>query len=58
MEKGIKIRFFSYGDLDFLIAIALKYSKSLAEIGGFLINILKIKHVSNFEVKFNLNSFN
>ena len=43
------------GGLSFLIAVALKFSKTIVEISDFLIYILKKKHENTFEVRFDLN---
>ena len=41
-------------DLDIIIVMALKFSKSVVEISDLLILILKNKYETNFEVKFDL----
>ena len=41
-------------DLDIIIVMALKFSKSVVEISELLILILKNKYKTNFEVKFDL----
>ena len=53
-KKLLRSFYIASADLDLLIAIALKFSKSIVEISDFLLLILKKKHVNDFDVKFDL----
>ena len=55
-KKLLKSTFVTISDLGLIIAIALKFSKSMVEISDFLMFILKKKHFDNFEIKFDLNN--
>ena len=55
-KKLLKSTFVTISDLGLIIAIALKFSKSMVEISDFLMFILKKKHFYNFEIKFDLNN--
>ena len=53
-RKLLRLNFVKSTDLDIIIAMALKFSRSVVEISDFLILILKKKYVNDFEVKFDL----
>ena len=55
-KKLLKSTFVTISDLGLIIAIVLKFSKSIVEISDFLMFILKKKHFYNFEIKFDLNN--
>ena len=55
-KKLLKSTFVTISDLELIIAIVLKFSKSIVEISDFLMFILKKKHFYNFEIKFDLNN--
>ena len=55
-KKLLKSTFVTISDLGLIIAIVLKFSKSIVEISDFLMFILKKKHFDNFEIKFDLNN--
>ena len=50
------MNYISYGNLAILIAVALKYAKTIVKVSEILIYILQKKHMNSFEVKFNLNN--
>ena len=53
-KRLLRLNYITNTDLEILIVIMLKFSKSVVEISDFLILILKKKHENNFEVKFDL----
>jgi len=53
-KRLLRLNYITNTDLEILIVIMLKFSKSVVEIIDFLILILKKKHENNFEVKFDL----
>ena len=53
-RKLLRLNFVKITELDIIIAMALKFSRSVVEISDFLILILKKKYVNDFEVKFDL----
>ena len=53
-NKLLKSEYIFYSNLGLIIAIALKFSKSMVDKSDFLIFILKKKHLNNFEIKFDL----
>ena len=55
-KKLLKSTFVTISDLELIIAIVLKFSKSIVEISDFLMFILKKKHFDKFEIKFDLNN--
>ena len=55
-KKLLKSTFVTISDLGLIIAIVLKFSKSIVEISDFLMFILKKKHFDNFKIKFDLNN--
>ena len=55
-KKLLKSTFVTISDLGLIIAIVLKFSKSIVEISDFLMFILKKKHFDKFEIKFDLNN--
>ena len=55
-KKLFKSTFVTISDLGLVIAIVLKFSKSIVEISDFLMFILKKKHLDKFEIKFDLNN--
>jgi len=55
-RKFLKLNYISYGNLEILIAVALKYAKTIVKVSEILIYILQKKHMNNFEMKFNLNN--
>ena len=55
-KKLLKSTFVTISDLGLIIAIVLKFSKSIVEISDFLMFILKKNHFDNFEIKFDLNN--
>ena len=54
-KQFFKLNYIKYGGLSLLIAVALKYAKTIVEISDFIIYVLHKKHINSFEVKFNLN---
>ena len=53
-KKLLRLFYITSADLELLIAISLKFSKSVVEISDFLLLILKKKHMNSFDVKFDL----
>ena len=55
-KKFLKLNYINFGNLAILIAVALKYAKTIVKVSEILIYILQKKHMNSFEVKFNLNN--
>ena len=53
-KKLLKSDYVKNTELDIIIAMAIKFSKSVVEISDFLILILKRKYMNDFEVRFDL----
>ena len=54
----LKLNNLSTNGYSLLISVAIKYSEKNEQILKILIEILKAKHINNFEAKFNLNILN
>lgn len=57
-KKLLKLNNLSTNGYSLLISVAIKYSEKNEQILKILIEILKAKHINNFEAKFNLNILN
>lgn len=57
-NKLLKLPLLDNGGLSLLIAIVLNFSTSKIEIFNILIDMLKMNHTSDFEIKFDINNLN
>lgn len=53
-KKLIYMAYFQFSDLGIILAPVLKFSKTIQKIIEILLDILKIKHENDFEIKFDL----